>query len=55
MREDIERRRYKIRNLWNIIHRVIRNPLSLFFLNIEPAAQNSEIYHRKSPKYESPN
>jgi hypothetical protein len=44
-REDIERMGHKIRNLWNIRHRVTGNPLSLFFLDIEPADNNNEIYH----------
>jgi hypothetical protein len=45
VREDIERMGHKIINLWNIRHRVSGNPLSLFFLDIDPAANNSEIYH----------
>jgi hypothetical protein len=45
VREDIERMVHKIRNLWNIRDRVCGNPLSLFFLDIEPAANNSEIYN----------
>jgi hypothetical protein len=36
--------RHKIRNLWNI-RQGSGNPLSLFFLDSEPAANNSEIYH----------
>jgi hypothetical protein len=36
---------HKIRNLWNIRHRFSGNTLSLFFLEIEPAANNSDIYH----------
>jgi hypothetical protein len=36
---------HKIRNLWNIRHRVTGYRLSLFFLDIEPAAKNSEVYH----------
>jgi hypothetical protein len=43
--EDIERMEHRIRNLWNIRHRVSGNSLSLFFLDIETAANNSEIYH----------
>jgi hypothetical protein len=34
VREDIERMGHKIRNLWDIRHRVSGNPLSLFFLDI---------------------
>jgi hypothetical protein len=42
--EELERMGHKIRNLWNIRHRVTGYPLSLF-LDIEPVAKNSEIYH----------
>jgi hypothetical protein len=45
MREDTEIMGHKIRNLWNFRHRVTGSPLSLFFLDIEPAANNNEIYH----------
>jgi hypothetical protein len=44
VREEIERMEHKIRNLWNIRRRVAGNPLSLFFSDIEPAAENNEIY-----------
>jgi hypothetical protein len=43
--EDTERMGHKIRNLWNIRHRISGNPLSPFFLYVEPAANNIEIYH----------
>jgi hypothetical protein len=36
-----------IKNLWNIRHGFTGYPLSLFFLDIEPAANNSEIYHNE--------
>jgi hypothetical protein len=45
VREDTERMGHKIINLWNIRHRVTGNPLSFFFLDTEPAANNSEICH----------
>jgi hypothetical protein len=44
VREDIERMGNKIRNLWNIRHRVTGYPLSLFF-DVEPTTNNSEICH----------
>jgi hypothetical protein len=43
--EDIERMGHKMRNLWSIRHRVTGYTLSVFFLDIEPAANNSGIYH----------
>jgi hypothetical protein len=42
---DIERIGKKIRNQCNIRHRVIGCLFSLFFLDIEPADNNSEVYH----------
>jgi hypothetical protein len=42
--EEFENIEHKIRNLWNIRHRVTGYPLSLFVLDIEPAG-NNEIYH----------
>jgi hypothetical protein len=47
LREDIERMGHKIRNLWSIRHKITGCPFSLFFLDIEPAANNNEIYHIK--------
>jgi hypothetical protein len=41
--EDIERMGHTIRNLWKIRLRATDYPL--FFLDAEPAANNSEIYH----------
>jgi hypothetical protein len=49
MREDSERMGHKIRNLWNIRHEVTGYPLSFFSLDIEPAANNSELYHIEYP------
>jgi hypothetical protein len=45
VREEIESMGHKIRNLWNSRHRVTGNPLPLIFLDVEPAANNNEIYH----------
>jgi hypothetical protein len=41
--EDTERMGHKIRNLWNFRHMETGKTLSLFFLDIEPAANNSEL------------
>jgi hypothetical protein len=40
-REEVERLGHKIRNIWNIRHRVTGNPLSLFSLDIEPMKYNT--------------
>jgi hypothetical protein len=42
---EIEAYGHKVRNLWNIKHRVTRRPLSLFFVDLEPAGNNKEIYN----------
>jgi hypothetical protein len=47
VREEIDSMGHKIRNIWNIRHRVTGYPLSLFFLDIEPAGNNNEIYHNE--------
>jgi galactokinase/mevalonate kinase-like predicted kinase len=44
VREEIESMEHTIGNIWNIRRRVAGNPLSLFFSDIEPAAENNEIY-----------
>jgi heat shock protein HspQ len=44
VREKIESIGHKMTSLWNFRHRVIGYRLSLFFLDIEPAVNNSEIY-----------
>jgi hypothetical protein len=41
----------KIRNLWNIRHRVTGNPLSIYFLDVKPAANNSETHYIECLKY----
>jgi hypothetical protein len=42
--EEIESMEHKIRNLWNLRRRVTGCHLSLFFLDIEPAANSREMY-----------
>jgi hypothetical protein len=42
--QDIERMGHKVTKLWNIRQKVSGKPFLLFFLDIEPAANNSEIY-----------
>jgi hypothetical protein len=37
---EIEAHSHKVWNLWNIKHRVTGRPLSLFFVDLEPADNN---------------
>lgn len=42
--EEIENHEHKVRNIWNIKHRVTGRPLSLFFLDLEHQKNNKGIY-----------
>jgi hypothetical protein len=52
VREDIGRMGHKIRNAWNITHRITGNLLSFLFLGTEPAAYNNEMYHTEYEKFQ---
>jgi hypothetical protein len=43
--EGIDRMDHKTKNLWNFSQFVTGNPLSFFFLDTEPAANNCDMYH----------
>jgi hypothetical protein len=47
VREEIKAMGHKTGNLWDIRHKITGCPFSVFFLDIEPAASNNEIYHIK--------
>jgi hypothetical protein len=36
---------HKVRNVLNVKHRQTKEPLNLFFVDLEPAANNKDIYH----------
>jgi hypothetical protein len=42
VKEEIKRMGHKIRNFWDIRRMVTGYPLSLFFLDIEPAANKTK-------------
>jgi hypothetical protein len=39
---------HKVRNILNAKHRQTKEPLNLFFVDLEPAANNKDIFHIKS-------
>jgi hypothetical protein len=41
---ELMKRGHRVRNIINGRHRVIKEPLNLFFINLEPSANNKEVY-----------
>lgn len=39
---------YSVRNVSNVLHRTSRQPLPLFFVDLDPAEINNEIFHLKN-------
>lgn len=44
IKEELQKKGHKVRNIMNIRHRVSKEPLPLFFVDIEPDTNNKEIY-----------
>jgi hypothetical protein len=44
IREELSYKGHKVRNLINIKHRLTKNPLPLFYVDLEPQANNKDIY-----------
>jgi hypothetical protein len=43
--EDLNKKGHKVRNMMNVKHRVSKEPLPLFFVDLEPQNNNKEIYN----------
>jgi hypothetical protein len=41
---ELEKQGHKVRNMLNVKHRVTKEPLSLFFVDLEPKENNKDIY-----------
>jgi hypothetical protein len=41
---EIEKTGHKVRNIMNVKHRITKEPLSLFFVDLEPQHNNKEIF-----------
>lgn len=47
IKTDIENSGFKVRNIMNITNRATKTPLNLFFVDLEPANNNKEIFDLK--------
>jgi hypothetical protein len=45
IKEDLQKAGFKVRNITNITHRVTKLPLPMFYVDLEPAGNNKEIYN----------
>jgi ribonuclease BN (tRNA processing enzyme) len=43
--EELNKKGHKVRNMINVKHRVTKEPLLLFFVDLEPQSNNKEIYN----------
>ena len=44
LKEEISQHGHKVRNIINAKHRVTKDPLNLFFIDLEPSENNKDIY-----------
>jgi hypothetical protein len=44
---ELEKQGHKVRNMLNVKHRITKEPLSLFFIDLEPNENNKYIYDMK--------
>lgn len=44
IKAELEKEGHKVRNIMNVKHRVTKEPLSLFFVDLEPQKNNKEIF-----------
>lgn len=47
IKEGLREQGHRVRNIMNIRHRVSKTPLPLFFVDLEPASNNKDIYNLK--------
>ena len=45
IRQELLERRHKARNILNAQHRIAKEPLNLFFIDLEPSENNKEVYN----------
>jgi hypothetical protein len=48
IKDELEKNGHKVRNITNIKHRLSKEPLSLFFVNLQPQKNNKEIFNKIS-------
>jgi len=48
IKSELEHRNFEVRNVTNVIHKVHKHPLPLFFVDLEPSPQSNDIYNLTS-------
>jgi len=48
IKEELEVRFFKVRQVTNELHKINKNPLPLFFVNLEPTIHSNEIFQLSS-------
>ncbi|KAL4096527.1 hypothetical protein QTP88_021466 [Uroleucon formosanum] len=48
IKEELELLSFEVRQVINVLHKVNKNPLPLFFVDLEPTYNSSEIFHLSS-------
>lgn len=48
IKSELELRNFEVRNVTNVIHKVHKHPLPLFFVDLEPSPQSNDIYNLTS-------
>lgn len=51
IRDELEKEGFTVRNITNALHRVSKIPLPLFFIDLEPALNNKDIFELKTLCY----
>lgn len=44
IKSELEFRQFEVRNITNVLHKINRHPLPLFFVDLEPSNQSKDIY-----------
>ncbi|KAL4098126.1 hypothetical protein QTP88_022788 [Uroleucon formosanum] len=44
IKSELELREFEVRNVTNVLHKVHKHPLPLFFVDLEPSPQSNDIY-----------
>nr|CAI5850793.1 unnamed protein product [Callosobruchus analis] len=45
IKDELEKLGHKVRSILNVQHRITKEPLNLFFVDLEPAENNKDIYN----------
>ncbi|KAK9509643.1 hypothetical protein O3M35_006909 [Rhynocoris fuscipes] len=51
IKDDLEEKGFSVRNITNVLHPRTKEPLPLFFVDLEPAPHNSEVFNITSIYY----